>query len=88
MADRKPNGEFLGGGPRFNSVGASNRQDPAEAALPPARAASPTRWIVLVLVLLLLAVAIYLSGGGWGVTHVGGRHGGVSADKPTPGRSF
>lgn len=85
MADPKQNGEFLGGGPKFNTVGKDNR--PAADFEEPI--ISPTRsgyWVrvagIVFLVVVLAGVLFYLNDSSLGKTTVTPGHGGqaVSPD--------
>ena len=90
MADRKQSSEFLGGGPKFNSVGRDTRG--ADGAEEPVVPVAPTGyWLriagVAVAVLLLGALLFYLNGQNLGKTNVPPGHGGRTVspdtDKPT-----
>ena len=89
MADQKQNPEFLGGGPKFNTVGKDNR--PANGMEAPAVVPSRTGYWgrvagIVLLVIVLVGVLFYLNAKDFGKTTVPG-HGGqaVSPDaRPTP----
>ncbi len=85
MAERKQNQEFLGGVPKFNSVG---RDTGLEQPVVPASRAGDWRRIagIALAVLLLAALLFYLNGQDLGRTSVQPAHGGravsVDTDKP------
>lgn len=90
MADRKQSSEFLGGGPKFNSVGRDTRgADGAEEPVVPV--AQTGYWLrivgVVVTVLLLAALLFYLNDQNLGKTNMQPTHSGHAvspdADKPT-----
>lgn len=85
MADQKQNPEFLGGGPKFNTVGKDNR--PASGLEEPLVAPHQTGyWLrisAIILVVVVLAGALfYLNDRDFGKTTVPGGRGGqaVSPD--------
>lgn len=85
MADPKQNEEFLGGGPKFNTVGKDNRPAAGfeEPIVPPNRSGY---WVrvsgIVFLVVVLAGVLFYLNDSGLGKTTVTPGHGGqaVSPD--------
>ena len=91
MADRKQSSEFLGGGPKFNSVGRDTRgADGVEepVVVPIAPTGYRLRVVgVAVAVLLLGVLLFYLNGQNLGRTNVPPSHGGrivsPDTDKPT-----
>jgi len=68
MANRKQSSEFLGGGPKFNTVGRDNRTE--EPIIPPAdRTGYRLRLAaVIVVILLLAALLFYMSDSNLGKT--------------------
>ncbi len=85
MADPKQNGEFLGGGPKFNTVGKDNRPPAGseEPAAPPRRTGYWLRVSGIVLLVIALAgVLFYLNDTNLGRTTVTPGRGGqaVSPD--------
>ena len=85
MADSKQNGEFLGGGPKFNTVGKDNR--PAAGFEEPSLAPNRTGyWVrvagIIFLVVVLAGVLFYLNDSNLGKTTVAPERGGqvVSPD--------
>ena len=68
MANRKQSSEFLGGGPKFNTVGRDNRTE--EPIIPPAdRTGYRLRLAAIIVVILLLAALLfYMSDHGLGRT--------------------
>jgi hypothetical protein len=85
MADSKQNGEFLGGGPKFNTVGKDNRPAAGfdEPIVPPNRTGYWVRVSGIVLIVVVLAgVLFYLNDSGLGKTVVTPGRGGqaVSPD--------
>ena len=95
MADQKQSQEFLGGGPKFNSVGKDTRG--IDGAEPPVVAAVPKNyWIkiggIVLAVLVLAAVVFYLNDRSLGRTVVApirGGHGASSVEaKPTTDPNF
>lgn len=90
MADRKQKAEFLGGGPKFNSVGRDTRgaEGTEEPIIPVSQAGYWLRiGAVVVAVLLLTTLLFYLNDQNLGKTNVqpsrGGRAVSPDADKPT-----
>lgn len=90
MADRKQKSEFLGGGPKFNSVGRDTRgpESAEEPVIPVNQSGYWLRIAVIVLtVLLLAALLFYLNDRNLGKTNVQPTHSGrvvsPDADKPT-----
>ncbi len=89
MADRKQNPEFLGGGPKFNTVGRDTR-GPEGAEEPVIPVNQTGYWLrvagVVIAVLLLGALLFYLNGQDLGRTSVQPTHGGhaVSPDAAKP----
>ncbi len=89
MADRKQKAEFLGGGPKFNSVGRDTRgADGLEEPIVPANQTG--YWLrigaVVVAVLVLAALLFYFNEQNLGKTTVQPTHGGhaVSPDEAKP----
>ena len=87
MADQNPNSEFLGGGPKFNTVGKDNR--PASGMEEPVVAPRQTGyWVrvsaIVFLVVVLAGVLFYLNDSDLGKTAVPAGRGGqtVSPDAP------
>ena len=83
---------FLGGGTRFNSVGASYGTPGGDnTPLPPAKNPHAGRTILIVVVLVLLAGALYFLSDPslGGLVHTPG-HGGVSPEQahPAPPKNF
>lgn len=85
MAEPKQDGEFLGGGPKFNTVGKDNR--PAAGFEEPIIAPNRTSyWLrvsgIVLLVIVLASVLFYLNDTNLGKTTVTPGHGGqaVSPD--------
>ena len=86
MADRKQNQEFLGGAPRFNSVGKDTRigGGAEEPVIPVSRAGDWRRIAGIVLaVLLLAALLFYLNGQDLGRTSVQPTRGGHAVSPET-----
>lgn len=83
MADRKQNQEFLGGVPKFNSVGRDTGMEQPVASVSRAWDWRRIAGIALA-VLLLAALLFYLNGQDLGRTSVQPTHGGraLSPDKP------
>lgn len=84
MADPKHNAEFLGGGPKFNTVGKDNRPAAGDEPIaPPNRSGD---WVrvsgIVILVVVLASVLFYLNDSNLGKTTVTPGHGGqaVSPD--------
>ena len=85
MANPKQNGEFLGGGPKFNTVGKDNRPAAGfeEPIVPPNRSGDWVRVSGIVLLVVVLAgVLFYLNDSSLGKTTVTPGRGGqaVSPD--------
>ena len=90
MADRKQSSEFLGGGPKFNTVGRDTRgaESTEELVVPVNRTGYWLRIAGAVMaVLLLAALLFYVNDQNLGRTTVQPTHGGHAvspdADKPT-----
>lgn len=79
MANNTNDPQFLGGGPKFNRVGAQ----PPDAEPSPTAAAAPAfpirRLITALVVLLLIGLLYWITTVPKGLVHVGG-HGGISPD--------
>ena len=90
MADRKQKAEFLGGGPKFNTVGRDTRgpESMEEPVVPVNQTGYWLRIVAVgVAVLLLAALLFYLNDQNLGRTSAQPTHGGHAvspdADKPT-----
>lgn len=86
MADRKQTSEFLGGGPKFNSVGQDTRT--GEGTAEPMAPVNQTRyWLrvagILLAVLVLAALVFYLNDQNLGKTIVHPTHGGRAVSPDT-----
>ena len=89
MADRKQNTEFLGGGPKFNTVGRDTRgpQGTEEPVIPANRTGYALRIAAVVVAVLLLATLLfYLNEQNLGRTQLQPTRGGhsVSPDEAKP----
>ena len=86
MADRKQNQEFLGGAPKFNSVGRDTRTGgSAEEPVVPVSRAGDWRRIagIALAVFLLTALLFYLNGQDLGRTSVQPTHSGHTVSPET-----
>ena len=83
MADDKQEPQFLGGGPKFNRVGAQPQDGAPAPGVPAAPSLRPRSLIIALVVVLLMGLLYWITSGPSGLVHVGG-HAGTSPDaRPT-----